>query len=99
MQVLSFNPVFARNIVKAALIEFTSHYLCHNYRMHTFTTKVLNALNDFNMLCKDYSIEITDEVYVYLDYYTAVKRRNVSGGTGPISVKNQLDELKNWLEK
>ena len=57
------------------------------------------TLNDFNMLCKDYSIEITDEVYVYLDYYTAVKRRNVSGGTGPISVKNQLDELKNWLEK
>ena len=56
------------------------------------------SLDDFNMLCKDYSLEITDEVYVYLDYYTAVKRRNVSGGTGPISVKNQLDELKNWLE-
>lgn len=57
------------------------------------------TLNDFNMLCKDYSIEITDEVYIYLDYYTAVKRRNVSGGTGPISVKNQLEELKNWLEQ
>lgn len=55
------------------------------------------SLQEFNHLCDGYSIEITDDVYIILDYFTAVKRRNASGGTGPIAVKAQLDELKAWL--
>ncbi len=55
------------------------------------------SLQDFNHLCDPYHIQVTDDVYVVLDYFTAVKRRNASGGTGPVSVKNQLDELKVWL--
>lgn len=55
------------------------------------------SLEDFNGLCCGYDVRITEDVYVILDYFTAVKRRNVSGGTGPVSVKNQIDELKTWL--
>lgn len=55
------------------------------------------SLQEFNHLCDGYHIEITDDVYIILDYFTAVKRRNASGGTGPIAVKHQLDELKAWL--
>lgn len=55
------------------------------------------SLQEFNQLCDGYHVEITDDVYIILDYFTAVKRRNVSGGTGSIAVKAQLDELKAWL--
>lgn len=55
------------------------------------------SLQEFNHLCDGYQVEITDDVYIILDYFTAVKRRNASGGTGPIAVKAQLDELKAWL--
>lgn len=56
------------------------------------------SLDDFNHLCEGFNVAVTDDVYVILDYFTAVKRRNVSGGTGPESVKKQLEELKSWLD-
>lgn len=56
------------------------------------------SLDDFNHLCEGFNVTVTDDVYVILDYFTAVKRRNVSGGTGPESVKKQLEELKSWLD-
>lgn len=55
------------------------------------------SLQEFNHLCDGYHVQITDDVYIILDYFTAVKRRNVSGGTGPLAVKQQLEELKAFL--
>ncbi len=55
------------------------------------------SLEDFNNLCAGYA-KVDDEVYVILDYHTAVNRRNISGGTGPISVDAQINELKKWLQ-
>ncbi len=53
-------------------------------------------LSEFNALCQNATL-VDDEVYHILDYHTAVKRRNVSGGTGPNPVQAQIDELKAWL--
>lgn len=55
------------------------------------------SLQEFNHLCDGYHVHINDDVYIILDYFTAVKRRNVSGGTGPLAVKQQLEELKAFL--
>ncbi len=54
------------------------------------------SLEEFNQLCEGQTI-VDNEVYEILDYHTAVKRRNVSGGTGPNSVQAQLKEIKEWL--
>ena len=40
---------------------------------------------------------IDEDVFVALDYDTAVARRNVPGGTGPQSVARQLENIKAWL--
>ena len=40
---------------------------------------------------------IEEDVFVALDYDTAVARRNVPGGTGPQSVARQLENIKRWL--
>ena len=40
---------------------------------------------------------IDEDVFVALDYDTAVARRNVPGGTGPQSVARQLENIKLWL--
>jgi argininosuccinate lyase len=40
---------------------------------------------------------IEEDVFVALDYDTAVARRNVPGGTGPRSVARQLENIKAWL--
>ncbi len=52
------------------------------------------TLADFQAICP----AIDGDVYAALDYGTAVSRRNVHGGTGPESVKRQLEVLKQWLE-
>ncbi len=38
-----------------------------------------------------------DDVYAVLDYRTAVERRSAHGGTGPESVRSQLDKIGSWL--
>lgn len=50
-------------------------------------------LEELRSLCPD----IGPDVYTVLDYETAVKRRNIPGGTGPASVRTQLEELRAWL--
>ena len=40
---------------------------------------------------------IQDDVYKYLDYATAVSRRETPGGTGPKSIARQLKDLDAWL--
>ena len=69
------------------------------------------SLNDFNALCDDHCnassgdsgalsrLLVDKEIYIVLDYHTAVNRRNISGGTGPSAVKAQLVELNTWLNK
>ncbi len=46
---------------------------------------------------KSQGIVIDKEVYVVLDYKTAVARRNQHGGTGFDSINTQLNELTNFL--
>ena len=48
-------------------------------------------------LTKTVSELIEEDVFVALDYDTAVARRNVPGGTGPLSVARQLENIKHWL--
>lgn len=50
-------------------------------------------LEELRSLCPD----IGPDVYTVLDYDTAVKRRNMPGGTGPAPVEAQLKELESWL--
>lgn len=42
---------------------------------------------------------IDEDVFIALDYDTAVARRNVPGGTGPESVARQLDTIRRWLDE
>ena len=51
------------------------------------------TLEELRGLCLD----IGPDVYTVLDYDTAVKRRNIPGGTGPGPVDAQLKELEAWL--
>ena len=43
--------------------------------------------------------KIGPDVFEVLDYKAAVARRNAPGGTGPRSVANQLEKIKNWLSE
>ncbi len=40
---------------------------------------------------------ISEDVYAVLNYDTAVRRRNMPGGTGPDSVRAQMEALERWL--
>jgi len=42
---------------------------------------------------------IDEDVFIALDYDTAVARRNVPGGTGPESVARQLETIRRWLDE
>lgn len=39
------------------------------------------------------------DVYAVLDYAAAVRRRETHGGTGPDSLKRQLESLNSWLQE
>lgn len=52
------------------------------------------TLEELRGLCPD----IGPDVYTVLDYETAVRRRNIPGGTGPASVRAQLEELRAWSD-
>ena len=54
-------------------------------------------LEDLRGLSKLAQHYIGPDVYVCLDYDTAVARRNGTGGTGPASVERQLVKLRTWL--
>ncbi len=43
--------------------------------------------------------DIKEDVFTALTYEAAVARREAAGGTGPLSVQKQLEDLKAWLEK
>ena len=45
-----------------------------------------------------FSSDIDEDVFAVLDYGNAVARRHVPGGTGPGSVRNQIDNLSSWLD-
>ncbi len=42
--------------------------------------------------------EVENDVYEALAFETAVCRRNTHGGTGPVPVAKQLEDLRRWLE-
>ncbi len=52
------------------------------------------ALEELRALCPD----IGPDVYTVLDYATAVKRRDIPGGTGPGSVDRQIEDWLLWAE-
>jgi len=43
--------------------------------------------------------QIESDVLQVLDYRQAVKRRNTPGGTGPLSVSKQIEEIDKWLKE
>ncbi|HCO11770.1 MAG TPA: argininosuccinate lyase [Desulfonauticus sp.] len=43
--------------------------------------------------------QIESDVFQVLDYRQAVKRRNTPGGTGPLSVSKQIEEIDKWLKE
>lgn len=47
---------------------------------------------------QDLDKHIAEDVFLVLDYQTAVKRRETYGGTGPNSVNLQIEKLQDWLE-
>lgn len=47
---------------------------------------------------QQFSNLIAEDVFVVLDYQSAVVRRAVSGGTGPDSVDQQITDLRAWLD-
>ena len=58
------------------------------------------ALEDLTLdQLKEFSPLIDNEVFPLLEFNTAVKRRETIGGTGPNSVKKQLNDLSNWIEQ
>ena len=56
--------------------------------LENLTLEELRSLSDL----------IDEDVFIALDYDTAVARRNVPGGTGPQSVARQLEKISGWLE-
>ncbi len=53
------------------------------------------SLEDLQGICP----KITADVYDILDYQAAVNRRETPGGTGPRSVKKQIECLEHWLKQ
>ncbi len=51
------------------------------------------TLAEFHSLHPD----IDEDVYAVLDYEAAVQRRETQGGTGPVSVRNQISALHDWI--
>lgn len=45
-----------------------------------------------------FSADIDEDVFAVLDYSNAVARRHVPGGTGPDSVKHQIEDFSSWLD-
>ncbi len=53
------------------------------------------SLEQFQALEKS----IEKDVFQVLDYNNCIKRRESAGGTGPLSVKKQLEDFATWLNK
>jgi len=47
---------------------------------------------------KGFSIQITKDVFKWLDPASAIKRRNLTGGTGSDAVRNALNNAKKEIE-
>ncbi len=72
---------------------------------HHITGRAVALAEEKGVGLEDLSLEelrslsplIENDVYTVLDYDTAVRRRNIHGGTGPESVSFQIRELEAWL--
>ncbi len=72
---------------------------------HHITGAAVALAEDNGKALEDLSVDefrsvselIGDDVYAVLDYEAAVARRKTQGGTGPGSVRAQLEELGAWL--
>ena len=57
------------------------------------------GLEDLNIgQLQRFSADIGEDVFAVLDYGNAVARRHVPGGTGPDSVKSQIEDVSSWLD-
>lgn len=72
---------------------------------HHVTGKAVAVAEEKGVGLEDLTLEelralcpyIGSDVYTVLDYDTAVRRRNMPGGTGPDAVKTQIRMLSAWL--
>lgn len=51
-------------------------------------------LSDLRAICPS----VDEDVYAVLDFDNAVARRETHGGTGPLSVRTQITQLREWIQ-
>jgi len=73
---------------------------------HHLTGEAVALAEESGLGLEDLSLEalrkicgvIDEDVFAVLDYEAAVRRRESAGGTGPSSVRSQMEDLQEWLQ-
>lgn len=73
---------------------------------HHVVGRAVAFAEERDLVLEDFSLEqlqafsplIQEDVFPVLDYQEAVRRRDMHGGTGPGSVRRQMEKLEKWLE-
>ena len=63
-----------------------------------FGRKIKDLRLEKRLSLREFSRQIENEVYDWLDPTSCVKRRNLPGGTGPEQVKRNLEKAKKELK-
>ncbi len=109
---ITFHPERMRKALAAGFLNATElvDYLVTKgmpfREAHHVSGRAVAMAEDLGIGLEDLTLEqlrslsdlIDEDVFTALDYDTAVARRNVPGGTGPESVKRQLENIRRWLD-
>ncbi len=109
---ITFHPERMRKALAAGFLNATelADYLVTKgmpfREAHHVSGRAVAMAEDLGIGLEDLTLEqlrslsdlIDEDVFTALDYDTAVARRNVPGGTGPESVKRQLENIRRWLD-
>ena len=107
----SFNAARMRRALSAGFLNATelADYLAMRgmpfREAHHITGRAVAMAEEQGVGLEELSLEalrslsplISEDVYAVLNYDTAVRRRNMPGGTGPDSVRAQMEALERWL--
>jgi argininosuccinate lyase len=110
---LTFNPEAMHAALRKGFLNATelADYLVGKgipfRQAHHITGNAVAYAEKENKCLEDCSLEelkafsdlVDEDVFEVLAYEAAVKRREVPGGTGPLSVAAQIEALEQWLEK
>ena len=107
----SFNAARMRRALSAGFLNATelADYLAMRgmpfREAHHITGRAVAMAEEQGVGLEELSLEalrslsplISEDVYAVLNYDPAVRRRNMPGGTGPDSVRAQMEALERWL--